>query len=258
MSYKTVVNTSSQLKQKLRTRTLPSLISAASKAPFEDVDRAETACQKFPVGFGTTSRDITPPLYEDRCSLLAAKGTSGMFLRWNTNHVRCAGASWPRGASALSASSLALIAMIACCTGAAAQTTRPTPIERIEVYATSPVPGSEIDIAKIPSNAQTLSANDFDHATAPSLLDSLLRGLPGVSLSDQTGNAFQRDLDYRGFTASPVIGTPQGIAVYQNGVRANEVFGDTVNWDLIPENAINRFTLLPNNPCLVSMHSAAP
>ncbi len=32
-----------------------------------------------------------------------------------------------------------------------------------------------------------------------------------------------------------MLGTPQGLAVYQNGVRINEVFGDTVNWDLIPE-----------------------
>jgi iron complex outermembrane recepter protein len=80
------------------------------------------------------------------------------------------------------------------------------------------------------------------------LLDALARGLPGVALGDQTGNQFQRDLNYRGFTASPVIGTPQGLAVYQNGVRINEVFGDIVNWDFIPQNAINRLTLVPSNP----------
>jgi iron complex outermembrane recepter protein len=45
-----------------------------------------------------------------------------------------------------------------------------------------------------------------------------------------------------------VIGTPQGLAVYQNGVRINEVFGDIVNWDFIPQNAINRMTLVPSNP----------
>jgi iron complex outermembrane receptor protein len=74
------------------------------------------------------------------------------------------------------------------------------------------------------------------------------RGLPGLALGDQTGNEFQRDINYRGFTASPVIGTPQGLAVYQNGVRVNEVFGDVVNWDFIPETAINRMTLMPSNP----------
>ena len=74
------------------------------------------------------------------------------------------------------------------------------------------------------------------------------RALPGVSLSSQTGNDFQLDLNYRGYTASPVIGTPQGLAVYQNGVRINEVFGDVVNWDFIPQSAINQLTLVPSNP----------
>ena len=79
-------------------------------------------------------------------------------------------------------------------------------------------------------------------------MQSLAQSLPGVSLADQTGNQFQLDLNYRGFIASPVIGTPQGLAVYQNGVRINEVFGDIVNWDFIPQNAINQLTLVPSNP----------
>jgi hypothetical protein len=83
---------------------------------------------------------------------------------------------------------------------------------------------------------------------------SLIRTAPVLQLceisglGDQTGNEFQRDLNYRGFVASPVIGTPQGLAVYQNGVRVNEVFGDIVNWDFIPETAINRMTMMPSNP----------
>jgi iron complex outermembrane recepter protein len=117
--------------------------------------------------------------------------------------------------------------------------------------APSAAPAAEpgtVDRDKVPSNVQVLQAPDFDHATAPDLLQAIARGLPGGALSDQTGNQFQLDLNYRGFTASPVIGTPQGLAIYQNGVRINEVFGDTVNWDLIPENAINRMTLVPSNP----------
>jgi iron complex outermembrane receptor protein len=116
-----------------------------------------------------------------------------------------------------------------------------------ETLPGAPDPGL-IDRDKIPANVQTLSASDFDHATAPDLLDAMSRSLPGVALGDQTGNEFQRDLNYRGFTASPVIGTPQGLSVYQNGVRINEVFGDVVNWDFIPETAINRMTLMPSNP----------
>ena len=41
-----------------------------------------------------------------------------------------------------------------------------------------------------------------------------------------------------------MLGTPQGMAVYQNGVRVNEAFGDTVNWDLIPDIAIDRIEVL--------------
>ena len=105
-----------------------------------------------------------------------------------------------------------------------------------------------VDADKVPANVQTLSAADFDKTTTPDLLNALSRSLPGIALSDQTGNEFQRDINYRGFMSSPVIGTPQGLAVYQNGVRINEVFGDVVNWDFIPENAIAQMTLVPSNP----------
>jgi iron complex outermembrane receptor protein len=105
-----------------------------------------------------------------------------------------------------------------------------------------------IDRDKVPANTQVLTSADFDHAQSATMLDALVRTLPGVSVTDQNGNPFQRDLNYRGFTASPVIGTPQGLAVYQNGVRINEVFGDTVNWDLIPDVAVRRMALVPNNP----------
>jgi iron complex outermembrane recepter protein len=105
-----------------------------------------------------------------------------------------------------------------------------------------------IDRDKVPSNTTVLTSTDFNHDTTTNFLDALNRGLPGVSLSDQTGNTFQKDLNYRGFTASPVPGTPQGIAVYQNGVRVNESFGDLVNWDFIPEKAIDKVSLFPSNP----------
>jgi iron complex outermembrane recepter protein len=110
-----------------------------------------------------------------------------------------------------------------------------------------PVPGA-VELDKIPYNVQTAPASAFEYSKSPDLLQSLVQALPGVSLGDQTGNQFQLDINYRGFTASPVIGTPQGLAVYQNGVRINEVFGDVVNWDLIPQNAINQLALVPSNP----------
>jgi len=124
-------------------------------------------------------------------------------------------------------------------------TSAPAPARNV---VTTPVEPGAIDRDKVPANVQTLSTSNFQHAAAPSLLDAMARSLTGVSLGDQTGNQFQEDLNYRGFVASPVIGTPQGLAVYQNGVRINEVFGDIVNWDFLPEEAIRQLTLVPSNP----------
>ena len=121
-------------------------------------------------------------------------------------------------------------------------------LQTIEVVGVAPVPGGGIDKEKVPSNVQTIDASDLVPSKSPSLLDGIVQYLPFVSLSDQSGNQFQRNLDYRGFNASPVPGTPQGIAVYQNGNRINEAFGDVVNWDLIPQMAIARMTMMPNNP----------
>src|SRR5213076_1315807 len=80
------------------------------------------------------------------------------------------------------------------------------------------------------------------------IADALQQQVPGIIVSDTTGNPFQPGIQFRGFAASPVAGTPQGLAVYQNGVRVNEAFGDIVNWDLIPTAAIKSVAVVTNNP----------
>jgi iron complex outermembrane receptor protein len=119
----------------------------------------------------------------------------------------------------------------------------------VDLIDVTPVAGSGIDADKVPANVpQPLRPQDFELSKAPDLLRALTRSLPFTSLEDQSGNQFQQDFNYRGFVASPVPGTPQGIAVYQNGVRINEAYGDVVNWAFLPEVAINKLTLQPNNP----------
>src|SRR6185437_10647827 len=93
-----------------------------------------------------------------------------------------------------------------------------------------------------------VSGATVEGQSTPTVQDALQQQVPSVVLSDVQGNAFQTSVQYRGFESSPVNGTPQGLAVYQNGVRINEVFGDIVNYDFLPEMAINRLTLVPNNP----------
>ena len=81
------------------------------------------------------------------------------------------------------------------------------------------------------------------------LSDLLNLNVGSVNINDTQGNPFQPDVNFRGFSASPILGTPAGMSVFVDGVRVNEAFGDTVNWDLIPKSAIASMTLLPgSNP----------
>jgi iron complex outermembrane recepter protein len=122
------------------------------------------------------------------------------------------------------------------------------PLPAFQVIATTPVTGLGFDRDKVPALVQTLSAEDFTRAYSPSVLEALSQRIPGVITIDAQGNGLFQDLRYRGFVASPLQGTPQGLAVYMNGIRINEAFGDTVNWDMIPTVAVGRADVWTNNP----------
>ncbi|THD54213.1 MAG: hypothetical protein E8A46_08925 [Bradyrhizobium sp.] len=120
-------------------------------------------------------------------------------------------------------------------------------IPRVLVY-TTPLASSGIDPDKVPASVNLIDANQIKQTGSLNVSDALQKYVPGVMVNEVTGNPFQPNVEFRGFVASPVSGTPQGLAVYQNGVRANEAFGDTVNWDLIPTTAIKSVSLVTNNP----------
>jgi len=122
------------------------------------------------------------------------------------------------------------------------------PLAQIVVIGSTPVPGLNIDADKIPGNAQSLNAADLSQDGAASIINGLSNHLGSVNINDTLADPFQPDILYRGFVASPVLGTPQGLAVYQNGVRINEAFGDTVDWDLFPDIAISRVDIVSSNP----------
>ncbi len=121
-------------------------------------------------------------------------------------------------------------------------------LQEVLVIASTPLPGAAIDVDKIPGNTQVLSAGDLARQGPASLTTALNATLSSINLNDDLDDPFQPDILYRGFEASPVLGTPQGLAVYQNGVRINEAFGDTVNWDLFPDVAINQAELVSSSP----------
>lgn len=105
-------------------------------------------------------------------------------------------------------------------------------------------PGGNIDS----DDATVLHAVDIRRGGQADLLGALETLVPGVSLAQTQSNPWQPDLSYRGFSASPLQGNAQGLAVYVDGIRFNQPFGDTVDFDLIPDAAIADISLRDASP----------
>lgn len=121
--------------------------------------------------------------------------------------------------------------------------------DKIEVISTTPLQGVGLPIEKIPSNVQVVKGEELQKQGSLSIADYMNLNLQGVSINETQNNPYQPDILFRGFTASPLLGTPQGLSAFQDGVRVNEPFGDVINWDLIPSNAIAGISLIPgSNP----------
>lgn len=139
----------------------------------------------------------------------------------------------------------AFAASVFAASAAVAQT---QPIENVTVIATTMLPGTGVGVDKLPESIETLTAGDLREEGLPSLTSAANDRLGSISINDNLDDPFQPDILYRGFTASPVLGTPEGLAVFQNGVRINEAFGDGVNWDLVPDLAVARVDVVSANP----------
>jgi len=127
--------------------------------------------------------------------------------------------------------------------------------EEIEVVAVTSVHGLGVPILLIPANVQVMSAADIDRRPGAPIGELLASHLASVHLNETQNNPFQPDVQFRGFTASPLLGSSQGVAIYVDGVRANEPFGDAMNWDLLPTNAIASANLVPGSNPLFGLNA---
>jgi iron complex outermembrane receptor protein len=134
------------------------------------------------------------------------------------------------------------LALVLAAAGTAQAQTDPSGDDRTAIIVTAP--GGAIDS----DDALTLSAADIGRAGMPDLLSALTRNIAGVTLQDAQNNPWQPNLVYRGFVASPLQGQAQGLAIYMDGARFNQPFGDTVQFDLIPEAAIRKLSILDASP----------
>lgn len=143
-----------------------------------------------------------------------------------------------------------LVSGTAVASGAELQPQTPVP----EIIVTAPY-GIGIDPSLVPSSVQFATAEDVERLQATDVTELLNRSFTGVNINHAQNNPLQPDVNFRGFTASPLLGLPQGLAVYQNGVRINEPFGDTVNWDLIPLSAVRSVQMLGGSQPVFGLNS---
>ena len=118
----------------------------------------------------------------------------------------------------------------------------------VEVIAASPLLGAGVNADTVPGATHSVTGAQIVRTGVPNAVRALDDFVPGISTSAAAGNPNQLGVFYHGFQASPLQGVPQGLAVYINGVRFNQAFGDTVHWDFIPDVAIDRMDLVGANP----------
>lgn len=132
---------------------------------------------------------------------------------------------------------------------------QPTFATTVTVIEAAPLPGVDLPLEKIPAPVQTATGADLDRVGALDLSSFLNRRASGVFVNEIQSNPFQPDVNYRGYTASPLLGTPQGLSVYMDGMRLNQPFGDVVSWDLIPRLAISSNTVMPGSNPLFGLNT---
>ena len=122
-------------------------------------------------------------------------------------------------------------------------------LQKVDVIGTTPLPGLGTPLRDVPANVQVYNSKDLAKQRQGNLAEFLEHNPTSVGANAAQGNPYQTDISFRGFTASPLVGVPQGLSVFQDGVRINEPFGDVVNWDLLPPSAIASMQIIPgSNP----------
>lgn len=127
--------------------------------------------------------------------------------------------------------------------------------EKVEVISTTPLQGIGLPLEQIPANVQSVKGEQLTEQKSLSIADYINQNLTGVSVNDTQNNPYQPDVSFHGYSASPLLGTPQGLSVFVDGVRVNEPFGDVVNWDLISTNSINSINLIPGSNPLFGLNT---
>ena len=100
-----------------------------------------------------------------------------------------------------------------------------------------------VPIAEVPFPVQVIAGSTLRGTTGSSVARALT-GSAGLSFTNQTGSPSQPDVRLRGFALSPIVGVPQGVSVFVDGVRVNEADASQVHLSLIPGAAVDHMELI--------------
>jgi outer membrane receptor protein involved in Fe transport len=124
----------------------------------------------------------------------------------------------------------------------------------IEVVGSILAPAGPQVGSGIPARTSTIT-NEQLEAWEPRMVSDFLAREPGFSLYDDLGSPFKTSLSTRGFYASPVVGLPQGVSVFLDGVPVNEPDAAQVNFDLLPLEHIRRVEVMSGTASLLGPNS---
>ena len=85
-----------------------------------------------------------------------------------------------------------------------------TVLDDVTVVGQTPVHGVGVEASKVPARVQSVSGEDLTDSQALNLAEHLRFNFSSVTVNDAVNNPYQPDVQYRGFTASPLLGLPQG------------------------------------------------
>src|SRR5215471_9782787 len=131
----------------------------------------------------------------------------------------------------------------------------PVQLPAVQVIGTTPLPSLGVPLDRYPGNAQRVTAEEIRRGNPVDLPEQLFRNFGSVNMNGALGNSWQSDLTYRGFLGGPLTGSPIGLSVYLDGMRFNDGFGDTINWDLIPQFALSGVDVIPGSNPLFGLNT---
>jgi outer membrane receptor protein involved in Fe transport len=80
---------------------------------------------------------------------------------------------------------------------------------KINVISTTPLPSIGLPLNIIPANIQIFDSKDLRNQPGVTFADQLMNNAQGITFNEIQGNPWQPDVSFRGFSASPLAGTPQ-------------------------------------------------